>query len=100
MSAPVLTEVRATVDPSRQDDLLSGFQDLLAEAVPDGLLRTELLEHGDGEWRVQTLWRDREALEAMRAQPEPPAAPRLFRSVGAEPTVAILEVRASFIAGS
>ena len=90
----VLTEVRATVDPSRQEDLVAGFESLLAEGLPEGLLRTELL-HVDDEWRIQSLWRDRDALGAMRASTAEPAAPKLFRSVGADPELTILEVRAS-----
>ncbi|MBA2559933.1 MAG: hypothetical protein H0V07_08605 [Propionibacteriales bacterium] len=90
----VLTEVRATVDPSRHEALVAGFEALLAESRPDGLLRTELL-YGDGEWRIQTLWRGREALAAMRSSTAEPAAPKLFRSVGAHPELTIMEVRAS-----
>ncbi len=90
----LLTEVRATVDPSRHDALIDGFEALLTESLPDGLLRTELL-FADGQWRIQTLWRDREALAAMRASSGEPAAPKLFRSLGAEPELTILEVRAT-----
>jgi hypothetical protein len=90
----VLTEVRATVDPSRREALVAEFEALLAEPKPDGLLRTELLEV-DGEWRIQTLWRDREALAAMRADAAEPAAPKLFRSVGAVPQLTIMDVCAS-----
>jgi heme-degrading monooxygenase HmoA len=87
----VLTEVRAMVHPSREDDFVARFQAMLAGPRPDGLLRTELL-HTGGEWRVQTLWRDRQALEAMRAGSDEPAAPALFRSVGSEPELTVLEV--------
>lgn len=90
----VLTEVRATVEAARQEALVAGFEALVAESLPEGLLRTELL-HADGEWRIQTLWRDREALAAMRSSTAEPAAPKLFRSVGAEPEVTVMEVRAS-----
>ena len=90
----VLTEVRASVDPSRHDAVVEGFEALLAQPRPDGLLRTELLKVGD-EFRIQTLWRDPEALAAMRAGTEEPAAPRLFRSVGGEPQLTVLEVKAA-----
>jgi hypothetical protein len=92
---PILTEVRATVDPSRRDALVRGFEDLLAEPLPDGLMRTELLQ-ADNEWRIMTLWRNRDALTAMRSSTEEPAAPRLFRAVGADPELTILSVRAAF----
>ena len=94
MNGRVLSEVRATVDPSHADDLLAGFHALLAQPRPDGLLRTELLRAGN-EWRIQTLWRDSDALSSMRSTTEEPAAPRLFRAVGAQPELAVLEVELS-----
>lgn len=100
MSQHVLTEVSATVAPDREDDLVAGFRELLRSSTPDGLLRTELLRGQEGHWRIQTLWRDRAALDAMRAASEPPAAPTLFRSVGADPSLTILEVTADHLAGS
>ncbi|ABL81603.1 MULTISPECIES: hypothetical protein [unclassified Nocardioides] len=96
MGTQILTEVAARVDAQREEELLVGFHRLLQGPVPDGLVRTELLRGADGEWRIQTLWASREALDAMRALPEPPAAPSLFRSVGAEPHLAILEVAGQY----
>ncbi|MFI7483365.1 antibiotic biosynthesis monooxygenase [Kocuria sp. M1R5S2] len=93
--AHVLTEVSARVSPERETELLNGYRALAAQPYPDGLLRSELLRAGDGRWRVQTLWRDQAALDAMRARPEPPAAPRLFRSVGAEPSLVVWQVAVS-----
>ena len=90
----VLTEVRATVDPARHEALVAGFEVLLAASPPEGLLRTELL-NVDDEWRIETLWRDVEALVAMRSSTAEPAAPKLFRSVGADPELTIMKVRAS-----
>lgn len=95
MSEHVLTEVSATVEPQDEQALVEGFRALTAGPVPEGLLRTELLSGPEGDWRIQTLWRDRAALDAMRAAPEPPAAPHLFRSVGAEPSLTVLAVRAA-----
>lgn len=93
--AHVLTEVSADVAPDRVTELTDGFAELTRQALPDGLLRTELLRGSDGEWRIQSLWRDQAALDAMRALPEPPAAPRLFRQVGAEPVLRIYVVNAT-----
>jgi heme-degrading monooxygenase HmoA len=92
MNQRILTVVSATVDPSREAELLAGFRSLLTAPVPDGLMRTELLRSPTGAWRIQTLWRDRDALDEMRASTEAPAAPRLFRSVGADPSLEIFEV--------
>ena len=92
MSEPVLTELTATVDPAREDELVAGFQNLLHAPFPDGLVRSELLRGRGDTWRIQTRWRDRATLDAMFAGGEPHAATDLFRSLGAEPLLQILEV--------
>lgn len=94
MAAQVITVVSAVVDDGESDLLQSLFAELLRQPLPEGLLRTELLRGSDRQWRIQSLWRDRAALEAMRAA-GPPAAPALFRRVGAEPDLTILEVVAA-----
>jgi heme-degrading monooxygenase HmoA len=94
MNEPVLTEVSAIVAAENERELITGFQELLGHAFPDGLLRTELLRTGT-HWRIQTLWRDRATLDAMRAASEPPAAPALFRRIGADPSLEILTVVAT-----
>jgi hypothetical protein len=50
--------------------------------------------------QIQSLWRDRAALDAMRADPEPPVAPALFRRLGAEPVLRIYGIRARHAARS
>ncbi len=92
VSGHVLTEVSAVVAADREAALMTGFQELLRQPTPGGLVRTELLRGEDGHWRIQTLWRDRAALNAVRAGPEPPAAPQLFRRVGADPMLTVLEI--------
>jgi quinol monooxygenase YgiN len=88
----ILTMVTATVDEAQGQELTTAFVELLAEGLPDGLLETRLLGDGHGGWAIHSLWRDRAALDAMRAEPEPPAAPTLFRRFSAEPTLAIMAV--------
>jgi hypothetical protein len=88
----ILTDVSATVAADRERDLLMGYRELLAQPVPEGLVRTELLRGREGQWRIQTLWRDRAALDAMRAGSEPPAALLLFHQVGADPALIVFEV--------
>jgi len=88
----VLTIVSADVDPARADELVAAYEALLAGGLPDGLLETQLLGDGEGHWAIHSLWRDRAALEDMRAAPEPPAAPALFRRFSAEPSLAIMTV--------
>ena len=98
MSGQILTEVSATVDAGRETDLVEGFREITSGGTPDGLIRTELLRGQRGHWRIQTLWRDRATLDAMRAGPEPPAAPRLFSDIGAEPSLQVYEVEDRYVA--
>ncbi|MGZ0151682.1 antibiotic biosynthesis monooxygenase [Kribbella sp. WER1] len=88
----ILTEVSATIEPDRVPELLEGFRKLAHEPRPDGLLQSRLVQQDDTHWRIQTLWRDHAALDAMRAGSEPPAAPRLFAALGAEPALTVLTV--------
>jgi len=96
MAGPVLTVVSATVDPAQEGHLTAAYQAVLDAEVPDGLLASALLRGDGNQWQITTLWRDRAALDAMRARmlarPELPAAPRVFREAGAEPTLAIFDV--------
>jgi len=92
MAGQILTVVSATVDAAKEGELAGAYQAVLAEQPPDGLVASALLRGEGNRWQIATLWRDRAALDAMRAGPEPPAAPRVFRSVGAEPTLAVFEV--------
>lgn len=95
MTGQILTDVSATVDPDRELELLASFHELVAAPLPDGLLRTELMRGPENLWRIQTLWRSREALEAMLEDSGPPPARRLFHHVGAEPSLHIYEIEVS-----
>jgi quinol monooxygenase YgiN len=88
----ILTIVTADVDQARAPELIAAYEALLADGLPDGLLETQLLGDGQGHWAIHSLWRDRAALDAMRAAPEPPAAPALFRRFSAEPALAVMPV--------
>ena len=95
MTGRILTAVSARVDADRVEELVEGFRRLGDGPAPAGLLRSELLRGPDERWVVQTLWRDREALDAMRADVDVPAAPQLFIDVGARPTLEVFEVAAA-----
>ncbi len=94
MSGEIMTEVSAVVSDTRAGEVAAAFAELAQQPLPDGLLRTELLAGGDGDWKIQSLWRDQAALDGMRAGTEPPAAPALFRRVGAEPVLRIYRLQA------
>jgi hypothetical protein len=92
----ILTVVSGMVDPDREDDLAAAYRRVLAGMIPDGLLASALLRGEGNRWQIATLWRDRAALDAMldamRASVDVPAAPQVFRAVGAEPTLTVFEV--------
>ena len=88
----ILTIVTADVDQDQAQALITSYETLLAGGLPDGLLETQLLGDGQGHWAIHSLWRDQAALDAMRAAPEPPVAPALFRRFSAEPALAIMRV--------
>jgi hypothetical protein len=84
MGAACITTVDAQIQSGREQDLVDGFKKMIQGPRPDGLLRSELLRGQDGAWRIQSTWRDVDALRAMRASGEPPAALALLESIGAE----------------
>lgn len=96
MPTSIMTSVNATVDPEHESELLAGFRDLTAGPMPEGLVRTELLRGQGGRWRVETVWRDRDALEAVRTSGEPPAALELFRRVGADHSHEVFFVESAY----
>ncbi|WP_019067904.1 hypothetical protein [Streptomyces hokutonensis] len=98
MTGQVLSEVSAVVAPEREAGFVAAYRELVTRPLPDGLVRTELLRGQDGRWRIQSLWRDRAALDVVRAAPGGPPAPRLFREVGADPALAVFEVEVHRVA--
>jgi hypothetical protein len=95
MGAEVVTAVDATVDPEREQDLLDGYRQMISAPKPDGLVRSELLRGQGGRWRIQTTWRNREALVALRTSGHPPAALELLDRVGAEHSHGVFTVEES-----
>lgn len=97
MSQPVVTTVDTVVPAERERDLVDGFAELVAGANPEGLLRSELLRGQAGAWRIQTTWRDREALMAVRRSGNPSAALVLLDRLGVEHTHAVFTVEESHL---
>lgn len=96
MKEAVVTTIDATVQTEREQDLLAGFVEMIQALKPDGLLRTELLRGQAGAWRIQTTWRDRDALMAVRNSGMPPAALALLDRLGAEHSHGVFSVEQSY----
>lgn len=88
----VVTIAAADVAPERADALRAAYEALVAGGLPDGIVETSLLRGEGDEWMVVTRWRNRAALNNMRASGEPPAAIVLFRDAGARPRVGVYDV--------
>jgi quinol monooxygenase YgiN len=95
MATRVVTVIDANIASDREQMLLDGFRQIIEGTKPPGLLGSELLRGQNGEWRIQTAWRDREALLAVRGSGEPPAALALLDRLGAEHAHAVFTVELS-----
>jgi heme-degrading monooxygenase HmoA len=87
-----VTIVEGAVEDARESDLLSAWKDKTAGALPAGFIESSLLRAEGGTWRVVTLWESKEAVMAMRASGEPPAAPVMFEQAGSKPSVSMWTV--------
>ena len=92
----VLTVLEAEVPPGQEGALQAAYETAAAQALPDGLVRSELLHdrRDTTRWRIQTWWSSREALEAMR-KTGTPAGVLMFRAAGVEPVLSVFDVASS-----
>jgi heme-degrading monooxygenase HmoA len=88
-----VTIVEGAVDAAREDDLRSAWQETTSQALPDGFIESSLLRADDGTWRIVTVWESEEAVIAMRASGERPAALVMFERAGSEPSVSMWTVK-------
>jgi len=88
----ILTVLEAKVEPGRESELRAAYESA-GTKLPPGLVRSELLrdDRDTTRWRIQTLWENRAALDAMRSAGTPPGV-LMFRAAGAEPVLAVFGV--------
>jgi heme-degrading monooxygenase HmoA len=83
-----VTMVEGAVEADREGDLRSAWEDKTGVAsLPAGFIESSLLRAEDGTWRIVTVWESKEAVMAMRASGEPPAAPAMFEEAGSKPAL-------------
>jgi hypothetical protein len=95
MSRPIATSIDAKLPPGREQEFLDGYREMSNGDTPDGLLRSELLRGQDRYWRIQTTWRDMEALKSPRKSGKPPAALALLDRLEAEHSHTVFAVEQS-----
>jgi hypothetical protein len=89
--ASVVTMVSAKIAPERVPEVTGPFSAAVRAGLPER--RQTTLLRGDGDiWRIVTVWRSREDLDAYLASVDEPFARRLFRKAGGTPEVDIFEV--------
>jgi heme-degrading monooxygenase HmoA len=86
-----VTIVEGIVDGERENNLRSAWEEKTT-ILPDGFIESSLLRADDGTWRIVTVWESREAVMAMRASGEMPAALVMFERAGSEPSVSMWTV--------
>jgi quinol monooxygenase YgiN len=88
----VVTMVEGRVERDRMNDLVTAFSQGSGN-LPPAIVESFLLRAEDSDtWRIISVWRSREELDAYRASVETPGAFAIFRAAGVEPTLTIFEV--------
>jgi heme-degrading monooxygenase HmoA len=83
-----VTIVEGRLEPAQEADLRSAWEEAANNATrPPGFIESSLIRSEDGTWRVVTVWESQEAVLAMRASGEKPAAPAMFERAGAAPSL-------------
>jgi heme-degrading monooxygenase HmoA len=92
-----VTIVEGSVEAERERDLRSAWEITTGGELPAGLIESSLLRTDEGMWRIVTVWESKEAVMAMRASGETPAALAMFQAAGSMPAVSMwtVEGRAS-----
>lgn len=91
----IITVLEAAVAKDKQGDLVDAYRILKEKPAPQGLVRSSLVQDsGDAKiWQIITVWKNREALQKMKASGETPGGVLVFREANAEPTLSIYETK-------
>jgi heme-degrading monooxygenase HmoA len=90
----VVTMLEARVPPEREADLLREYG-AVGGSLPPFIVESFLLHEPDSDaWRIVTVWRSRDDLDAYRASVDTPEGVRILRAVGSEPTLTVSDVAA------
>ena len=87
-----VTIAEGSVEADREDDLRAAWDETTAGTLPTGFIESSLLRTEDRTWRIVTLWESAEAVTAMRATVERPAALVMFERAGSRPAVSMWTV--------
>ncbi len=91
----IMTILEAHVASDKQAALQTAFENAIAQ-LDAGIEQTFLTRSNADPtlWRIITVWRDREALDAMRSSGQTPRGVLIFREAGAEPSLSVYGIAA------
>lgn len=94
MANMVMTMLEAHVQPDHWAAVEEGFARMQSEKPPQ-LTQSFLIQSAADPtlWQVVGLWRSKDALDEYRSSGVTPGGVLLLRSVGAEPTLRLFEVK-------
>ena len=87
-----VTTVEGPVEPTREGDLRSAWEDMSAD-LPSGFIESFLLHSEDETWRIVTVWGSKEAVMALRASGRPTAR-TMFERAGSAASLSTWTVEA------
>lgn len=93
----VMTILEAEVAPERWDVLRTSYEARARLPESGAIVESFLVQSSEDDrtWRIVTIWRDREALDAMRGSGETPTGVLIFRDADAEPRLTVFTVWAN-----
>ena len=89
----VISVLESRVPQDRLGDVEKVFREGMANLPPEIVESFLVRDTRDASlFRLNTVWRSREALEAMRASGVKPKGVQMFEAVGGSPTLSLFEV--------
>jgi len=94
----VLTVLEAEVSPKKWNELKTSFENMARNPPAIAPVQAFLVQSTEDVniWQMVAVWHSREEFEAMRQQGVPRGV-KLFRDVGAEPSVSVYDVATSAV---
>src|SRR5512136_5218 len=94
----IITILEAHVAADKSGELQRAYEEAISE-LEAGIQQAFLLHSlaDSSLWRIITVWRSREALDAMRQSGQTPRGVLIFRAADAEPTLSVYDVAAHAI---
>lgn len=89
----ILTVLEAEVAPEKWGKLEEAFKHG-SNPLPEQISESSLVQNSNNPnlWRINTIWRSRQALDDYRQSVDTPEGVTMFRGADAEPTLSVFEV--------